>query len=223
MNARKLPSSNPFPMSSKQLITFETLADGHPCFLDAESTPNWPELFGNNQPIKLEIGFGNGNFLLEMSIREPESNFVGMDFYHKGIRKVITRIDKLALKNIRIAYGDARERLPFLFESCELSGIYINFPDPWPKKRHIKRRLIKPAFVKILAGKLITGKEIHLATDSESYAKEMLDYLEAEPNLKNSIGEMEFLYNRENTPKTKYEKYFINAGEKIYYLNFVKI
>lgn len=209
-------------MSSKQLISFETLADGHPCFLDAESAPNWPSLFGNDHPIKLEIGFGNGNFLLEMAIREPEYNFVGMDFYHKGIRKVITRIDKLNLKNILVAYGDAREKLPFLFENCGLSGIYINFPDPWPKKRHIKRRLIKPAFVKTLADKLIQGKEIHLATDSESYAKEMLDYLEAETSLKNSIGEMEFLENRDNIPKTKYEKYFIKAGEKIYYLNFVK-
>ena len=76
--------------------------------------------------------------------------------------------------------------------------------------------------MKILADKLIPGKEIHLATDSEPYAKEMLDYLEAETSLKNNIGEMAFLSNRENTPKTKYEKYFINAGEKIYYLDFVK-
>ena len=209
-------------MSSKQLISFATLADGHPCFIDTDSPPDWPGLFENNRPIKLEIGFGNGNFLLEMAIREPECNFVGMDFYHKGIRKVITRIDKLCLKNIRIVYGDAREKLSYLFKNGELNAIYINFPDPWPKKRHIKRRLIKPAFVKLLADKLIPGKEIRLATDSESYAKEMLEYLEAETSLKNNIGEMAFLDNRENTPKTKYEKYFLNAGEKIYYLDFVK-
>lgn len=209
-------------MSSKQLISFETLAHGHPYFIDTDSPPDWPTLFENHHPIKLEIGFGNGNFLLEMAIREPECNFVGMDFYHKGIRKVITRIDKLLLKNIRIVYGDAREKLSYLFKNNELSGVYINFPDPWPKKRHIKRRLIKPAFVKTLADKLMPGREIHLATDSESYAKEMLDYLEAETTLKNNIGEMAFLYNRENTPKTKYEKHFIKAGEKIHYLSFVK-
>lgn len=209
-------------MSSKQLISFETLAGGHPCFLDTDSPPDWQEVFENDHPLKLEIGFGNGNFLLEMAIREPECNFIGMDFYHKGIRKIITRIDKLHLKNIRIVYGDAREKLPRLFKDGELGEIYINFPDPWPKKRHIKRRLIKPTFVKLLADKLTPGKEVRLATDSESYALEMLDYFEAETNLKNNIGEMAFLDNRENTPKTKYEKAFIRAGEKIYYLDFIK-
>lgn len=209
-------------MSSKQLISFETLADGHPFFIDTDSPPEWRSIFQNDHPIKLEIGFGNGNFLLEMAIREPDSNFVGLDFYHKGIRKIITRVDKLQLKNIRIAYGDAREKLPYLFKNEELSEIFINFPDPWPKKRHIKRRLIKPPFVRLLSEKLIPGKGLRLATDSEPYAREMLEYLEAETSLKNNIGEMSFLFDRNDTPKTKYEKYFIKAGEKIYYLDFIK-
>lgn len=209
-------------MSSKQLISFETLADGHPYFLDIDHAPEWKTLFGNNRPLKLEIGFGNGNFLLEMAIREPECNFVGMDFYHKGIRKAITRIDKLLLKNIRVVYGDAREKVPALFQDGELNEVYINFPDPWPKKRHIKRRLIKPSFVQLLSAKLAPGGEIRIATDDEPYAREILSYFEAEPSFKNKTGQMAFLHQREDTPRTKYEKYFINAGETIYYLDFVK-
>lgn len=209
-------------MSSKPLISFSEIAEESPYFMDVDSRPDWPAAFANDNPLKLEIGFGNGKFLIEMAIREPESNFVGMDFYHKGIRKVITRINKLQLKNIRIAYGDAKERIPHLFNDGELQMIYINFPDPWPKKRHYKRRLIKPPFVDLVANKLMDGGKVHVATDNEPYALEILEFLEAQPELKNKIGPGVFRGNRNDFPRSKYENNFINAGDKIYYLDFVK-
>ncbi|MBI4388595.1 MAG: tRNA (guanosine(46)-N7)-methyltransferase TrmB [Nitrospinae bacterium] len=209
-------------MSSKPLISFETLAEGHPYFFDTEEPPDWNAEFGNHRPVHLEIGFGTGNFLLEMAIREPDYNFVGMDFYHKGIRRVITRVDKLLIKNIRIVYGDAREKVPVLFKDGQLGAVFINFPDPWPKKRHGKRRLIKPQFVRTLSEKLVPGGVVRVATDDEPYAMEMLSYFEGEPTLKNKIAPMAFAPTREDTPRTKYEKHFINAGEKIYYLDFIK-
>jgi len=165
-------------MSFKNLISFEEIAENNSNFLDIDTRPDWEELFGNRNPLNLEIGFGVGNFIIEMGIREPNENFIGIDFYHKGIRKVITRIAKYEICNARIVYGDAKEKIPLLFAPEELNRVYINFPDPWPKKRHHKRRLIKPDFIKVLVEKLKFGGEIHIATDHEAYAMEILDFFE---------------------------------------------
>ena len=177
-----------------------------PCFLDVDEYPEWQSQFGNSQPIKLEIGFGMGDFLIEMATREPHSNFVGIDFSQNGIRKIMARIKNLQLNNIRVVYGDVREKIPLLFENGELDTVYINFPDPWPKKRHFKRRLIKPALVKLIARKLAPAGHVYLATDSEPYALEILEYFNAEPLLQNVNPEPGFFADRDHLPKTKYEK-----------------
>jgi tRNA (guanine-N7-)-methyltransferase len=207
---------------AKRLIPFDKVVNEHPCFLDPEERPDWCGLFENNHPLKLEIGFGNGNFLIDMAIREPQSNFIGIDFYHKGIRKVVTRMDRLHIKNIRVAYGNASEKIPILFEEGELSEIFINFPDPWPKKRHHKRRLIKPQFVETLASKLAPQGKVRIATDFESYAQEILEVMQANTQFRNPHEDMGFLHERNDIPKTKYEKTFLDAGKKIYYFEFSK-
>ena len=209
-------------MSFKNLITFNEIAEKNTNFLDIDSRPDWDEVFSNNNPLNLEVGFGVGNFIIEMGIREPNENFIGMDFYHKGIRKVITRIEKYQVDNARIVYGDAKEKIPLLFNNEELNRVYINFPDPWPKKRHHKRRLIKPAFIKVLAEKLKFSGEIHISTDFEAYAMEILEFLEKEPMLRNKNGPGAFLPRKEGVPQSKYEKKFINAGERIFYIEFTK-
>jgi len=209
-------------MSSKPLISFDEIAEDSAFFLDPEERPDWPTVFGNSHPLRLEIGFGNGKFLIEMAALDPGQNFIGLDFYHRGIRKVVSRIEKMQLENVRIVYGDAREKIPFIFAPGELAGVYINFPDPWPKKRHIKRRLIKPAFVTLLGEKLMPGGRLRLATDSEPYAREMLDYLDADPLFHNNAGARAFMETRDDLPVTKYENKFLKAGQKIYYLDFTR-
>jgi tRNA (guanine-N7-)-methyltransferase len=207
-------------MPTKPLISFSKIAEEDPSFLDIDEWPDWNSQFGNHNPLKLEIGFGMGSFLIEMAAQEPQTNFIGMDFYHKGIRKLMTRMNKLQLENIRVAYGDVRDRIPSLFKDGELDTVYINFPDPWPKKRHTKRRLIKPDFVKLIGQKLAPEGRILLATDFETYAMEMLEHFNAEPMFQNQDPASGFLENRDGFPKTKYEKNFINAGHKIYYLEY---
>ena len=207
----------------KPLISFAEIAEEDPYFLDIDKRPDWQFQFGNTNPIKLEIGFGMGNFLIEMAAKEPASNFIGIDFYHKGIRKLMARIKKLQLENIRVVYGDIRSKISILFKDKELNTIYINFPDPWPKKRHIKRRLLKPEFIKQLAQKLNFEGITYLATDSENYAHEMLEYFNAETLFQNIESQKGFLKERIDLPKTKYEKNFINAGEKIFYLEYVRL
>ncbi|MBL4665132.1 MAG: tRNA (guanosine(46)-N7)-methyltransferase TrmB [Nitrospinaceae bacterium] len=193
-----------------------------PCFLDVKENPGWQSQFGNNHPLKLEIGFGMGDFLISMAKREPDSNFIGIDFSQDGIQKLLARIRSSQLKNIRVVFGDVREKLPHLFQAEELNSVYINLPDPWPKKRHFKRRLIKPELAKLIAQKLAPKGHVHLATDSETYAMEILDYFNAEPSLRNVNQETGISHERKNLPKTKYEKSFLYAGDKIHYLEYLK-
>jgi tRNA (guanine-N7-)-methyltransferase len=193
-----------------------------PCFLDVKENPDWQSQFGKDHPLKLEIGFGMGDFLIAMAKREPDSNFIGIDFSQDGIQKLLARIRSSQLKNIRVVFGDVREKLPHLFQAEELNSIYINLPDPWPKKRHLKRRLIKPELVKLIAQKLAPKGRVHLATDSESYAMEILEYFNAEASLQNVNQETGIFYERKHLPKTKYEKSFLYAGDKIHYLEYLK-
>lgn len=204
------------------LISFDEIAEESSFFYDIDHPLDWQEVFGNSNPLSLEVGFGNGKFLIEIAAVNPQINFFGIDFYHKGIRKLVTRINKLQIQNIRILYGDARERIPQIFEAGQLDSIFINFPDPWPKKRHIKRRLIKPNFISMLTSKVTPEGHIHLATDSEPYASEMMQYLSDATGLKNCYGPGKFREQREDFPQSKYERNFINAGEKIFYLEFQK-
>lgn len=195
---------------------------GDPCIIDAEEYPDWPKIFENDHPLKLEIGFGMGDFLIEMAAREPNSSFVGIDFAYTGIQNILSRIKKFHLKNIRIIYGDVRKKMPLLFKNEELDTVYINFPDPWPRKRHFKRRLIKPELANLIANKLTPQGRIHIATDSESYALEILEYFNAESLLQNNNRESGFLNARCHLPKTKYEKSFIYAGDQIHYLEYYR-
>jgi len=210
-------------MPTKPLISFSKIAEEDTSFLDIEEWPDWKTQFGNQRLLKLEIGFGMGSFLIDMAAQEPQTNFIGIDFYHKGIRKLMTRKNKLQLENIRVAYGDVRFKIPVLFKDGELEAIYINFPDPWPKKRHTKRRLIKPDFVKLIGKKLAPKGRVFLATDFEPYAIEMLEHFNSEPLFQNQDPALGFLENREDLPKTKYEKNFIHAGRKIYYLEYCRL
>ena len=194
-----------------------------PYFLDIEEHPDWQNQFGNSHPIKLEIGFGMGDFLIEMATREPQSNFVGIDFSQDGIRKLLARIKDLHLNNIRVVYGDVREKIQVLFHDDELDTVYINLPDPWPRKRHFKRRLVKPGLVKLMARKLAPKGHVHLATDSEPYAREILEYFNAEPLLQNKNQQSSIMESRNYLPKTKYEKSFIYAGDKIHYLEYFRL
>jgi tRNA (guanine-N7-)-methyltransferase len=207
----------------KPLMSLAQIAEEDPYYLDVDEKLDWKIQFKNSNPLKLEIGFGVGNFLIEMAAKEPTSNFIGVDFYHKGIRKLMTRIKKLQLENIRVVYGDIKKKLSVLFLDRELDTVYINFPDPWPKKRHTKRRLIKPEFVNQLAQKLNLEGKVCLATDSENYAMEMLEYFNAEALLENLSNEKGFLEERIDLPRSKYEKNFINAGEKIFYLEYMRL
>lgn len=172
----------------------------------------------------MEVGFGNGSFLVAMAQRDPASNFLGIEIYRRGIRRALRRVERAGLYNVRLLRAEASAALPRLFGPEEVREAYIHFPDPWPKKRHWKRRLIKPSFVEILYQVLEKGGRVHLATDHFEYAREMLASFEGQDGLMNLAGEKGFwTHPLEERPPTKYEQDFLREGRTIFYLAFQKM
>jgi tRNA (guanine-N7-)-methyltransferase len=135
---------------------------------------NLVEVFNREAPTILEIGFGMGHSLLAMAKAMPEKNFIGVEVYRPGIGALLLELAAQEISNVRVYCADAQEVLIQCFPNRSLYGIQIFFPDPWPKKRHHKRRLITPNFATLLHQKLQPGGYLHLATDWQDYAQQML-------------------------------------------------
>ena len=151
--------------------------------------PHLPDLdaaFGRAAPRVLEIGFGMGETTAAIAAAQPATDFLALEVHTPGVGSLLKRIEETGLRNIRIVQHDAVEVLRDMIPPGSLDGVHIFFPDPWPKKRHHKRRLIQSAFVTLVASRLKPGGYLHLATDWQEYAEQMLAVLSAEPALVNS-------------------------------------
>ncbi len=128
----------------------------------------WEEIFGNIAPVEVEIGFGKCGFLLKIAAQYPTINFVGVESARKYYRKGITKIQRVGLRNVKLIWGEAFHVFKRYIPDNSLANAYINFPDPWPKRRHAKRRLLRAEFVSLLARKLKPNGSIEITTDAES-------------------------------------------------------
>lgn len=178
----------------------------------------WAGVFGDGTPLVVEVGFGNGQSLAEMARRRPESGFVGIELYGKGVQKLCRRLDREKIGNVRVIKDEAFETLGKRFRDGIIDEVHVNFPDPWPKRRHHKRRLVDPAFVELLFAKLRPGGEVFLATDFDCYADQMLEVFEAHPGFVNTAGPLTFRYEMPDRIVTKYERKFSELGATIRYL-----
>ncbi len=168
---------------------------------------NLPELFGNDQPVWLEIGCGNGTALAESADRYPERNFLGIEVHTPGVGHLLQRLAAQNSHNARILQQDALEVLRHRLADQSLAGVCVFFPDPWPKKRHHKRRLVQQGFAQLIAHKLQPGGILHLATDWEPYAEQMLAVLSAEPRLRNmATGDHGYVPRPPDRPLTRFEQ-----------------
>ncbi len=146
--------------------------------LDAAAQPlDLDALFGRHAPRVLEIGFGNGEALLTLATAHPERDFIGIEVHEPGVGHALLRAADLDLQNLRISRDDAVDVLARQLPDASIAEALVFFPDPWPKSRHHKRRLIQPAFVALLAGKLEPGGVLRVATDWENYAEQILEVL----------------------------------------------
>ncbi|MGM0785380.1 MAG: tRNA (guanosine(46)-N7)-methyltransferase TrmB [Pseudomonadota bacterium] len=154
-----------------------TLADGRQD-LDA--------LFGRVAPRVVEIGFGMGASLIEQAERHPETDFIGIEVHAPGVGKLLDEADKRGLTNLRVYREDALAVLEQCLPEASLDGVQLYFPDPWPKKKHHKRRIVQPAFVALIRTRLKPGGTLHLATDWQAYAEWMAEVMEAAPGFANT-------------------------------------
>jgi tRNA (guanine-N7-)-methyltransferase len=179
--------------------------------------------FGRPGRRVLEIGFGMGASLVEMAAAAPASNFIGIEVHRPGVGKLLHAMAERDVDNIRVYCHDAVEVLRDCIPAGSLDTVQIFFPDPWHKKRHHKRRLIQPPFVSDLVRHLKPGGTLHLATDWENYAEQMMEVLENEPALENTCGQGEFSPRPEHRPVTKFERRGEGLGHGVWDLLFRRV
>lgn len=177
--------------------------------------------FGRTAARVMEIGFGMGDSTATIAASQPGTDFLGVEVHTPGVGALLKRIGEAGLSNIRIIQHDAVEVLEHMIGDATLDGIHIFFPDPWPKKRHHKRRLVQPAFVATLARKLKPGGYLHLATDWQDYADQMLAVLSGEPALANTAKG--YSPRPAYRPLTKFEKRGLKLGHGVWDLIFARV
>jgi tRNA (guanine-N7-)-methyltransferase len=180
-------------------------------------------LFGRRARRVAEVGFGNGDNLLALAAARPEDDFLGIEVHRPGVGRLLLQLDQRDLHNVRVVCRDAVEVLERCLDGSCLDEILILFPDPWPKKRHHKRRLIQPPFVSLLAERLKSGGVLRVATDWEPYAAEMLTTLAAEGRLRNVAAEGGFVPRPAERSPTRFERRGERLGHQVWDLEFRRI
>ena len=178
------------------------------------------QAFGRTAPRILEIGFGMGQATAAIAAAHPEQDYLGIEVHGPGVGSLLKLVGENRLTNIRVIRHDAVEVVREMLPADCLDGIHVFFPDPWHKKRHNKRRLIQPAFVELLVSRLKTGGYLHLATDWEDYAVQMLEVLSACPALANTADG--YAPRPDYRPLTKFEQRGIRLGHGVWDLVFTR-
>jgi tRNA (guanine-N7-)-methyltransferase len=165
-------------------------------------------VFGRSAPLVLEIGSGMGETTAHIAAAQPETDFIAVEVHGPGVGSLLRRIDEQGLKNLRVVRHDAVEVLEHMIADSSLAGIHLFFPDPWPKKRHHKRRLVQPAFAALAARKLAPGGYLHAATDWPEYAAQMAAVFDAEPLFARGVE-------ARARPPTKFEQRGVKLGHEV--------
>ena len=183
---------------------------------------DYPVVFGNANPVILEIGFGNGASLLQMAQNAPGKNFIGVEVHRPGVGKLINDANSAGVKNLKVFCEDAIEVLAVNIADASLDGVQLFFPDPWHKKKHNKRRIVQPAFAQTIRYKLKTGGYFHMATDWEPYAEQMLEVMSAADGFTNQAGAGQYSPKPEYRPHTKFEQRGERLGHGVWDLVFIR-
>jgi tRNA (guanine-N7-)-methyltransferase len=177
-----------------------------------------PAVFGRDAPVMLEIGFGMGDTTAAIAAAQPGTNFLGIEVHLPGVGSLLRQIEAQALGNVRVVRHDAVEVVQAMIPPASLAGVHVYFPDPWPKKRHHKRRLLQAPFVHAVALRLAPAGYLHVATDWEPYAIDMLATLGAEPLLANTA--QGFAPRPAWRPQTRFEARGLKLGHEVFDLLF---
>lgn len=177
------------------------------------------DLFGNDKPINIEIGIGNGAFISHYAAKRSDENFLGFEVFKKIMLKAVKKASRLDQKNVRLIHYDAKffvELLP----DASIQNFYVNFPDPWPKKRHHKRRILKTDFIELMRKKLVSGGHLYMVTDHDDYAEEIKENVSPVEGI-NSVFDTLCVDHLVDYFETKYYlKFAVHTG--VYFFHFVK-
>ena len=177
-------------------------------------------LFGRTAPVILEIGFGDGQSLCAMAAAHPEQDYLGVEIHRPGVGRLLRDLDAQTIKNVRVICEDACSILASKVQDEQLHGVHLFFPDPWPKARHHKRRLVQVEFAETVRCRLVVGGYLHLATDWEHYAQHMMVVMTHAPGFENSAGTGRFAPRPQNRPFTKFERRGQRLGHGVWDLIF---
>jgi tRNA (guanine-N7-)-methyltransferase len=202
------------------MITIES-----PLYLKEEELPNpadWRGIFGNDNPLVLEIGCGIGDFVAATAEKHPDRNFIAIDFYNKGCFKTCRRLERHELTNVRVVRAEARQFIREKLPKGSLNGVYINCPDPWPKKKHRKRRLVNRHFMEFLRDYLAPGADFHFATDFDDYGLDVAGMLPGVECFENILAPDLYRHELEGYHLSKYMRKFMAEGKQIYFVHYRK-
>jgi tRNA (guanine-N7-)-methyltransferase len=181
---------------------------------------DFEQVFGRRAPVILEVGFGMGDATAQIAANRPDTDFLGVEVHEAGVGALLRRIGEQQLANVRIVRHDAVEVLRHMVPPGSLAGVHVFFPDPWHKKRHHKRRLVQPPFVRLVAERLAPGGVVHFATDWLPYAEQMLQVLGDEPALENTAAG--YAERPAYRPLTRFEARGVRLGHDVRDLLFRK-
>ena len=207
-------------VSNAQRRAHEILMPKYGIPFSEEKRLDLDQIFGRSAPKFLEIGFGMGETTAHIAKAHPQNDYLAVEVHTPGVGSLLKQIEELALANIRIIHRDVVEVLQHALPLECLEGVHIFFPDPWPKARHHKRRLIQPEFISLLCRYLKPGGYVHAATDWEDYAEQILRVLSDEPRLINTAGD--YAPRPEYRPLTKFEQRGLRLGHGVWDVIFRK-
>lgn len=196
------------PITSASFIADRTLAQ----------PPDWPAIFANDQPLALEIGCGTGHFVLACALAQPDMNFLAIDIYNKGCLKTCAKIDAAGVSNVRVMRAEARWLMEKGLQAESLAAVYINCPDPWPKKRHRRRRLVNREFLLAMARYLAPGGDFFFSTDVCDYAEDVAAAVCGLTGYRNMLP-ADWTHKLAGYPVSKYMQRFLDQGQSIYFMH----
>jgi tRNA (guanine-N7-)-methyltransferase len=183
---------------------------------------SWEQIFGNAEAVEIEIGFGKCGFLISMASDRPAVNFLGIEISRKYYRKGVEKIQRAELVNVKLLQGEAFHLFKRFVPDASITNLYVNCPDPWPKKRHAKRRLFSPAFIEEAARKLIPSGCIDVATDVPSYMEDTLEVFQVSDSYQKLYALTHEELNGQRRYFSEYEQQFLQAGKTMHYARFRK-
>ena len=181
---------------------------------------NFPEIFGRAAPTVVEIGSGMGETTARIARENPDVDYLAIEVHAPGVGSLLRQVEESGVANVRVVQHDAVEVMRDMVPERSLAGIHVFFPDPWPKKRHHKRRLIQPAFAQLAAERLASGGYLHVATDWQEYAEHVLAVLSQTPDLRNTADA--FAPRPATRPETKFERRGLKLGLGVWDIVFMR-